>query len=125
VMDNPPTTPIQPTTVPAGMRKPLVVFALPFVVGLVTFWFLCRYLPAHTPVAGTKITREGLQVEWEGLWMVAFLPFAAICFISSVVMFAQRARYSFSAKVALFPAAGFLLFVLAEIGFIVYQIVSQ
>jgi hypothetical protein len=124
-MDTPSTTPIEPTTVRVSIRKPLVIFALPFVVGFVTFWFLCRYLPAHTPVAGTKVTREDLQAEWEGLWIVAFLPFAAICFISSTVMFVRRARYSLLAKVALIPIGLFLLMVLAEIGYIVYRIASQ
>jgi hypothetical protein len=124
-MDSPLTTPIQPTTVPAGMRKPLVIFVLPFIVGLVTFWFLCRFLPAHTPVEGTKVTREDLQFEWEMLWLVAFLPFSAVCFLSSTVMLVRRARYSFSAKVALLPVGLFLLIVLLMIGYIVYRIASQ
>jgi hypothetical protein len=125
-MDNPPTTPIEPKTVRVSIRKPLVIFVLPFVVGLVTFWFLCRYLPAHTPVyPQSRVTLKELQAEWEGLWIVAFLPFTAICFLSSGVMFVRRARHSLFAKVALFPIGLFLLIVLAEIGFIVYRIVSQ
>jgi len=105
-------TPTIPTTEPAkiqvSLKKPLICFALPFILFLPTWWFLCRYVPDHARVS-EKIGVEHMRMHWGVFWVITFFPFTAICFLSSLVMLFRRARHSPEAKVALIPVGLFVL----------------
>lgn len=78
---------------PSGsFRKPLVILALPFILFFPTLWFFHTYIPEHSEAARRLGEVEHLRVHWGVYWIVTFLPFTALCFLSSLIMFIIRAR---------------------------------
>jgi hypothetical protein len=75
-----------------SFTKPLVILALPFILFLPTLWFFHGFIPEHSEAAQRLGEVEHMRVHWGVFWIVAFLPFSAICLISSLVMFLLRLR---------------------------------
>lgn len=75
-----------------SFRKPLVVFLLPFILFLPTFWFFHSFIPEHSEMARQLGEVEHMRIHWGMFWIVTFLPFTAFCFLYSLIMFVMRSR---------------------------------
>jgi hypothetical protein len=97
-----------------SLKKPLIWLAVPFVVCIPYFWLLLFYFPARG-ARPPHLTVEHLRVHWFFFWLFTYFPFSAICFISSVIMLARRARANSAARGVMVLAA---LFTVLVVGFL-------
>ena len=106
-----------------GMKKPLIVLAIPFVL-------LAAYLCFHVyqlrtmpdtplqPGEHHSAAKHGL-IQIYVLFIIVFVPFATVCFLTSTVMFVRRARQSRFARWALVPVGLLLLGILVLLGMVI------
>jgi hypothetical protein len=78
--------------VQASFKKPLIVFALPFILYLPTLWLFHDFIPEHSDAPARFGGIEHMRVHWGVFWIITFFPFAAICFLSALIMFLLRLR---------------------------------
>lgn len=89
-----------------GLSKPLILLAAPLILLLPYYWLLLRYLPARE-ARPPDLTVEHMRFHYFFLWLFTYFPLSSICFISSAVMFARRARTSTGARWTLAVSAFF------------------
>lgn len=75
-----------------SFRKPLILFLLPIILFLPTLWLFHSFIPDHSDAARRLGEVEHMRVHWGVFWIVTFVPFTAICFLSSLVSFWLRLR---------------------------------
>ena len=95
----------------------MVVFSLPFVLLLPYHWLLYNYFPGQHAAQGAEAVKH-LRLHYGIFWVMTFMPFSAICFVSSAVMLLRRAHQSRAVRVALVPVGLLALGVLVLVALI-------
>jgi cytochrome bd-type quinol oxidase subunit 2 len=116
------STPSELANGPLHVGKPLIVFAMPFIVLFPYWWFLYHYLPERG-AASKVLGADHMRVHYGVFWVLTFFPFTGICFLSSTIMLVRRARRSEAARVALVPVGFFLLGIIVLIALILSDFV--
>jgi hypothetical protein len=75
-----------------SFKKPLIAFALPFILFLPTLWLFTNFLPeqAHAPERFGGV--EHMRKHWGAFFVVFYFAFTAICFLSALIMCLLRLR---------------------------------
>ena len=97
-----------------SLRKPVIWLLLPVILYLPYWWFFHDYFPRRGVRPGLDL--EHIRFHCAVFWYLTYFPFAAVCFVSSVLMLGRRARQSSGARWALVPA---ILFTLMSIGVLI------
>jgi cytochrome bd-type quinol oxidase subunit 2 len=85
-----------------GLTRPLVALVLPVALLVPYWWFVFHF--ASDSICTPRIGKEHQGVHLFFFWILTYFPFAAVCFLSSVVMLARRARQDSRARTLLFLA---------------------
>ena len=101
-----------------GLRKPLIDFALPLIAFIPYNWLLYQYLPGRGATLDAEAISH-LRVHYGIFWVVTFVPFSAVCFVSSAVMLLRRMRHSLLARAALVPVGLLTLGVLVVMALLI------
>jgi hypothetical protein len=75
-----------------SFRKPLIVFALPFILFLPTFWLLTVYFPEHAHAPEQFGGVEHMRKIWGAYFVVFYFAFTVICFLLALIMYLFRLR---------------------------------
>lgn len=95
-------------TKPKGVKLPLFIFLLPFLLLLPYLWLIYRSSSSNQIVT-PRLDHDHRSFHLTVFWVLTFLPFTAVCFLISTVMLVRRARHSRAARWSLaLPGACFL-----------------
>ena len=87
---------------PSRLTKPVVALVLPLILLAPYWWFVFHF--ARDSICTPRIGKGHQGVHLFFFWTLTFFPFAAVCFLSSVIMLARRARQDSRARVLLLLA---------------------
>ena len=96
------TEPLSTPRSPVSLAKPLIAFALPFLLCIPYRWFVFQF--ASRSVVTPHPEEEHRQFHLFFFWALSYLPFALVCLFTSLVMAARRVRQERRALWWLVPA---------------------
>jgi hypothetical protein len=82
----------EPDKTQVGFKKPLIIFALPFICFLPTLWLFTVVIPgqAHAPEQFGGV--EHLRRHWGAFFVVFYFAFTVICFLWALIVLLFRLR---------------------------------
>ena len=82
----------EPDKTQVSFRKPLILFALPFILFFPTLWLLTVYFPDHANAPERLGGAEQMRKIWGAYFVVFYFAFTVICFLWSLIVFLFRLR---------------------------------